>query len=50
MVKMLKPTRPGIDPNGKMIKLTSAQKWLNRQNGKIGKKVHKLGRKEVVKC
>ena len=35
--KMLKPAGPKIDANGKMVKLTSATKMVNWQNGKIGK-------------
>ena len=42
--KMLKPTGPKIDAGGKMVKLTSAAKWPNWQNGKIGKMVESVGR------
>ena len=34
MAITLKPTRPEIDSTGKMVKLSSALKWLSWQNGK----------------
>ena len=47
MEKMLKPTRPGIDSNGKMVRLTSA-KIVKSGNGKIGKMANQVGRKNMV--
>ena len=46
MANVVKPTRQEIDPNGKVVKLKSAIKWLN---GKIGKTVNQVGRKKMVK-
>ena len=43
---MLKPTEPKIDAGGKSAKLTSGAKWRNWQNGKIGKMVEQVGRKQ----
>ena len=48
MEKMLKPTRPGIDSDGKMVRLTSA-KIVKSGNGKIGKMVNQVGRKKMVR-